>query len=279
MGKDPRRCSRASTGCRLVSPPSTISSVQKASSDIWCRLMGAYQQNSDTTPIPQTDLYTSYALRFAAPSTDPSGSGHNPEHTQQALTSLQQADDSFALPDLDSGGNDIDIDPELDPQSPVVHHRLLSPVELITLTRMTFPQCEPAVDNDGKFVIRGLERREGVEKGWTDKSQDMFPFALLTGQSPFHISSLCLSSPLWAWLRSKEPEGCQGSGGTSAVLTVDRAKSQRSRSSPHEPSQTKIILSKPRRLERNNQKVKRGRHRWRGSSTRGQGASRWFTTF
>lgn len=47
---------------------------------------------------------------------------------------------------------------------------------------MTFPQCEPAVDDDGKFVIKGLERRDGVEKGWTDKSQEMFPFALLNGK-------------------------------------------------------------------------------------------------
>lgn len=144
------------------------------------RLLGTYQQNSDTTPIPQTDLYTSYALRFAAPSTDhPDQSTSEP--TQTALTSLQQADDSFELADLDGGHNNLD--PELDPQAPIVHHRLLSPVELITLTRMTFPQCEPAVDDDGKFVIRGLERRDGVEKGWTDKSQDMFPFALLSGKS------------------------------------------------------------------------------------------------
>jgi hypothetical protein len=55
-------------------------------------------------------------------------------------------------------------------------------VEMITLTRMTFPQCTPVVDADGKFVIRGIERREGVEKGWVDKSGEMFPFALMSGK-------------------------------------------------------------------------------------------------
>lgn len=137
--------------------------------------MGTYQHNPGSTPIPQTDLYTSYALRFAAPSTDsPDPSTQDPS----AMTSLHQADDTFELGDLDAQNN---LDPELDPQPTIVQHRLLSPLELITLSRMTFPQCEPAVDGDGKFVIRGLERREGVEKGWTDKSQDMFPFALLNG--------------------------------------------------------------------------------------------------
>lgn len=153
------------------------------------RLLGTYQQNSDTPPIPQTDLYTTYALRFAAPSTDNlDQSAPEIAQTQTVLTSLQQADDSFEIADLDGGPNNLD--PELDPQPPIVHHRLLSPVELITLTRMTFPQCEPAVDDDGKFVIRGLERREGVEKGWTDKSQDMFPFALLNGERFLLISSV-----------------------------------------------------------------------------------------
>lgn len=60
--------------------------------------------------------------------------------------------------------------------------RMLNPVELIALTRMAFPKCEPAVDEDGRFVIRGLERREGVEKGREAKAADMFPFALASGE-------------------------------------------------------------------------------------------------
>ncbi|BEI82916.1 hypothetical protein CcaverHIS002_0307840 [Cutaneotrichosporon cavernicola] len=62
--------------------------------------------------------------------------------------------------------------------------RMLNPVELIALARMTFPKCEPAVDEDGRFVIRGLERREGVEKGRGVKAADMFPFALASVPAP-----------------------------------------------------------------------------------------------
>lgn len=61
--------------------------------------------------------------------------------------------------------------------------RLLNPVELIALTRMTFPKAEPAVDEEGRFVIRGIERREGVEKG-RPRTADMFPFALSQQPSP-----------------------------------------------------------------------------------------------
>jgi hypothetical protein len=94
--------------------------------------------------------------------------------------SLQQADD-FDLAQFDEQHPTEDgID--LPPAPP---RRLLSPVELITLTRLTFPHCEPAVDADGKFVIRGVERRDAVEKGWIDRSGDMFPFALMTGTPEF----------------------------------------------------------------------------------------------
>jgi hypothetical protein len=40
--------------------------------------------------------------------------------------------------------------------------RLLNPVELINLTKMAFPGCEAVVDDQGRFVIKGLGRREGV---------------------------------------------------------------------------------------------------------------------
>lgn len=58
--------------------------------------------------------------------------------------------------------------------------RLLDPVELITLTRMTFPHCEPVVDDEGRFIIRGMARREGVRN---EEVGEMFPFAALTGKS------------------------------------------------------------------------------------------------
>ena len=38
--------------------------------------------------------------------------------------------------------------------------RLLTAQELIHLTRLTFPNCTPEVDNTGRFVIRGIERRD-----------------------------------------------------------------------------------------------------------------------
>jgi hypothetical protein len=95
------------------------------------------------------------------------------------VNSLQQADSQFDLSNLDDHNQ---LDNELDnAPAPVVHRRLLNPVEMITLARMTFPQCEPVVDEHGKFVIRGLERREGIEKGWVDRSNEMFPFALMSG--------------------------------------------------------------------------------------------------
>ncbi|KAL7423250.1 hypothetical protein Q5752_002550 [Cryptotrichosporon argae] len=71
------------------------------------------------------------------------------------------------------------------PPPPRREHRLLDPVELISLVRMTFPKCEPAVDAHGRFVIRGLERRDAVEKGRHARAAaDMFPFALMNAPSP-----------------------------------------------------------------------------------------------
>jgi hypothetical protein len=126
--------------------------------------------------MPQTDLYTSYVLRFSAPS--PMEDSPAPE--QSNVSSLQQAEGQFDLSNLDDHNQENDTD--VPASTPAVHRRLLNPVEMITLTRMTFPHCEPVVDENGKFVIRGIERREGVEKGWVDKSNEMFPFALMTGK-------------------------------------------------------------------------------------------------
>lgn len=89
----------------------------------------------------------------------------------------------------------------------VREHRLLNPVELITLARMTFPKAEPAIDEDGRFVIRGLERRDGVEKGRAGRSIDMFPFALAaqpTPSDPAHPFTALLKRKLA--LLAPEPE-------------------------------------------------------------------------
>jgi hypothetical protein len=140
------------------------------------RLLSNFQQSTDAAPMPQTDLYTSYVLRFSAP---PSMED-SPAPEQSNVTSLQQAEGQFDMSALDDHNQENDID--VPTPTPAAHRRLLNPVEMITLTRMTFPQCTPVVDADGKFVIRGIERREGVEKGWVDKSGEMFPFALMSGK-------------------------------------------------------------------------------------------------
>ena len=40
--------------------------------------------------------------------------------------------------------------------------RLLNPLELINLTKMTFPGAEAKIDDQGRFIIKGVDRREGV---------------------------------------------------------------------------------------------------------------------
>ena len=125
--------------------------------------------------MPQTDLYTSYVLRFSAP--PPMEESPAPE--QSTATSLQQAEGQFDISNLDEHNQPSDIGTPV--PAPPVHRRLLNPKEMITLTRMTFPKCEPVVDEAGKFVIKGIERLDGVEKGWVDKSDRMFPFALMSG--------------------------------------------------------------------------------------------------
>ncbi|WWC87172.1 uncharacterized protein L201_002058 [Kwoniella dendrophila CBS 6074] len=63
-------------------------------------------------------------------------------------------------------------------------NRLLNPFELINLTRMTFPKCEPIIDSSGKFVIKGLERRLGHEPGSKEREREMFNFALYNESKP-----------------------------------------------------------------------------------------------
>jgi hypothetical protein len=175
-----------------------------------CRLLSNFQQSADASPMPQTDLYTSYVLRFSAPS--PTEDSPAPE--QSNVSSLQQAEGQFDLSNLDDHNQENDTD--IPASTPAVHRRLLNPVEMITLTRMTFPHCEPVVDENGKFVIRGIERREGVEKGWVDKSNEMFPFALMTGA--------LITNFLWLELKS-------------------RTETERPRTSIYQLAQAEIIIT------------------------------------
>jgi hypothetical protein len=44
---------------------------------------------------------------------------------------------------------------------------------------MTFPECEPVVDEQGRFVVRGIAKREGVKDA---EVGEMFPFAAMNGE-------------------------------------------------------------------------------------------------
>jgi hypothetical protein len=135
------------------------------------RLLNNFQTASSTSTAPnltQTDLYTAYASRF---SFTPPPAGPPPSHlpTELALDNL----DGLGMPGMaDAYGDDRQ------PAAPV--QRLLDPVELITLTRMTFPECEPVVDEQGRFVIRGITRREGLRR--EEEAGEMFPFAAMNGE-------------------------------------------------------------------------------------------------
>lgn len=107
---------------------------------------GARHQVPEAEAVTQAELYTSYANRF----TDHDINDQSPSTTAGASQ----------------------------PRRPP---RMLNPVELLQLVRITFPTCEPAIDDAGRFVVRGLEKRASVRD---PKVGDMFPFALVTGMSP-----------------------------------------------------------------------------------------------
>ncbi|WWC59138.1 uncharacterized protein I303_101686 [Kwoniella dejecticola CBS 10117] len=73
---------------------------------------------------------------------------------------------------------------ETQTQTKKKENRLLNPYELINLTRMTFPKCEPVIDASGKFVIKGLERRMGHIPGSAERNREMFNFALYNESKP-----------------------------------------------------------------------------------------------
>ncbi|ADV24272.1 Conserved hypothetical protein [Cryptococcus gattii WM276] len=176
-------------------------------------LLSSFQSQPGTSGsnITQTDLYTSYAARFSSLLTGVSGTSNGNAHLndQHGLsdeeTELRNHAESLkAFEDAglgDTQGEEdqlstveesdqnepspasFPIEPNPLPQAPR-ESRLLTPVELINLTRMTFPACEPCVDASGRFVIKGLERREGLEPGRKSREGEMFPFALMSEKQP-----------------------------------------------------------------------------------------------
>ncbi len=168
------------------------------------RLLNNFQQPTDqsSTNITQTDLYTSYATRFST--LIPESEDQTQSQTQAEEAELREFEANMSQPI----GETETLNPNLDLEQPQNLHmhetqrqretlnndlsgggskkyenRLLNPVELITLARMTFPSCEPVVDEAGRFVIKGLERRQGEEKARGAGKGDMFPFALASGMS------------------------------------------------------------------------------------------------
>lgn len=99
--------------------------------------------------------------------------------------------------------------PPASPQDPKRNNRLLNPIELINLARMTFPKCEPMIDASGRFIIRGIERREGIEPGRSGREGEMFPFALMNEDKPGEAFVNLMKRKL----ASLDTESVGGSGG------------------------------------------------------------------
>lgn len=173
------------------------------------RLLSNFQHQADgaAPSISQTELYSSYAARFIQ---EASQAAEDEEMKVFEANMAQQDNDMREdMDDINSFLPPAPESPQASQPSPSTAaasqdpngtaaatpvpggeddkgarpNRLLNPVELIALTRMTFPKAEPAVDDEGRFVIRGLERREGTEKG-RPRLGDMFPFALTTAPAP-----------------------------------------------------------------------------------------------
>ena len=107
------------------------------------------------------------------------------EHLAAVTAEAQTQNNDVQEGQLPSGEDEPDEDEDGKAYTPMGEgsasqqiDRLLNPVELISLARMTFPKCQPAVDDEGRFIISGLAKREGVEKRTPgSKAGDMFPFA------------------------------------------------------------------------------------------------------
>jgi hypothetical protein len=161
----------------------------------------ANPQSTDNASVSQSDLYASYVARFGGdlggtnddePEDDSrldvgtskagsGGIGHDLEQaTRSRIASEAMEQDNDIEPErteISSGKfNQGAIRKDLHLTNPNYAHlvpakrislassspRLLNPVEIINLTKMTFPGCEAVVDDQGRFVIKGIDRREGV---------------------------------------------------------------------------------------------------------------------
>lgn len=160
-------------------------------------ILGNFHHQPDSTAsVTQAELYASYASRFSVipgdqSKNDETAKGHNDmadpseaeleEYEMNMTSSHKDMDDinsiNLALEGRPDGQLEKQGSSSSQDKPPRRSERLLNPVELINLARMTFPKCEPVVDEQGRFIIKGLERRGGVEKGIV-KVGDMFPFAL-----------------------------------------------------------------------------------------------------
>lgn len=134
-------------------------------------LLSNYQTplNPDGSSIPQAELYANYAQRFSSLlpiDTDPTPqplveptSLDMPEQstsTSAADKSQTQAQAQADAEELRQYEHDMNQTSDSDGDS----QRLLTPVELLTLAKMTFSKAELVVSDDGRFLVRGLERRE-----------------------------------------------------------------------------------------------------------------------
>jgi hypothetical protein len=134
-------------------------------------LLSNYQTplNPDGSSIPQAELYANYAQRFSSLlpiDTDPTPqplveptSLDMPEQstsTSAADKSQTQAQAQADAEELRQYEHDMNQTSDSDGDS----QRLLTPVELLTLAKMTFSKAELIVSDDGRFLVRGLERRE-----------------------------------------------------------------------------------------------------------------------
>jgi hypothetical protein len=125
-----------------------------------------------------------------------------PEEGDETLAGAAAAAAAAGAGDDDVDGDDNGTDADADGPPRLRENRLLNPVELLSLVRMTFPKSEATVDESGRFVVRGLERRDAVERGASAgrvvRAADMFPFALTAQPSPSDPAS-----PFTALLKRK----------------------------------------------------------------------------
>ncbi|KAK4686005.1 hypothetical protein P7C73_g4127, partial [Tremellales sp. Uapishka_1] len=199
-------------------------------------LLNNYQHPLDPSApssLTQTDLYTSYAARFSSPSYTA------PPNLAPMDPFLHASESDAELANFETDMTAMDFDKE----ASALKNRLLNPIELINLTKMTFPKCEPVVDDTGRFVIRGLERRD--EKGDSKGRPDMFPFALLNAPNPSDPAH-----PFTSLLKRKL-----------ALLTPDAPESKRTKLDPG----LELEQDTEQELEEGDKELVEGLRRFKGS--------------